>query len=306
MYEIMTFMNTITLNNEHTIPTLGYGTWRLPTDKAADLTEIAINTGYRHIDCAMIYGNEKEVGEGIKRAIDQGKVKRENLFITSKLWNTDHAPADVAEACRKTLADLGVEYLDLYLVHWGVAFEHGDNAEPLDENGLAKFAAVPMQETWQAMEKLVEEGLVKSIGVANFTAPMLIDLLSYAKIKPTMNQVELHPYHAQNELIKFCQSQNIAVTAYSPFGSADAPILGDSVVQSIAEKYKRTPAQLALKWAQQRGTIVIPKSADVSRVKENFEVGDFELSDEDMQAIHELDKRKIFVDPIEWWGFPYF
>lgn len=294
------------LNNRQTIPTIGFGTWRLPNDRAASLVKAAIESGYRHIDCAMIYENEKEVGDGIRHAIEQGIAKREDLFITSKLWNTDHASERVVEACRKTLSDLGLDYLDLYLVHWGVGFVYGDGMEPVDENGVAKFSFVPMQETWRAMERLVEEGLVKSIGVANFTAPMLVDLLSYAKVKPVMNQIELHPLHAQDDLVKFCQSQGIVVTAYSPFGSADAPVLKNSILQSIAEKYGRTPAQVALKWAAQRDTVVIPKSANEARIKENREIDGFELSDKDMETITALDQRKIFVDPVEWWGFPYF
>ena len=163
-----------------------------------------------------------------------------------------------------------------------------------------------MQETWRAMEQLVEDGLVKSIGVANFTAPMLIDLLSYAKIKPAINQIELHPLHVQDDLVQFCQRLSIAVTAYSPFGSADAPVLKHSVLQAIAKEYGRTPAQVALRWAVQRDTIVIPKSANPARIKENAEIDDFELSDKAMERISSLDQRKIFVNPIEWWGFPYF
>ncbi len=299
-------MKTIAFSNNQTMPVLGYGTWRLSADDAASLTEKALVEGYRHIDCAMIYGNEKEVGSGIANAISGGVVMREDLFVTSKLWNTDHATADVVAACKKTLNDLQLEYLDLYLVHWGVGFEQGKDAEPLDENGLAKFSFVPMQQTWQAMERLVAEGLVKSIGVANFTAPMLVDLLSYAKIKPVMNQIELHPYHAQRDLINFCSSQGIAVTAYSPFGSAGAPLLHDDTIKEIATTHGCTPAQVVLSWAIQRGAAVIPKSSSSERIKENIDVERVALSDAEMQKIAALDKRKIFVNPQDWWGFPYF
>lgn len=301
-------MNTLTLANQHTIPFAGFGTWELPKDTAADLVEAAIKAGYRHIDCAMVYENEREVGRGIRNAIDQGLVTRDELFITSKLWNTDHDPKHVEAACRKTLSDLGLEYLDLYLVHWGVAFEHGDDLEPLDKNGLAKFSFVPLQQTWRAMEALVQKGLVKSIGVSNYTAPMLIDLLSYAAIKPVMNQIELHPYHAQSALVAFCNAQGVAVTAYSPLGSASTGgvITKDPIINEIAVRHGKTPAQIALRWAVQRGTVAIPKTARIERLAENFAIFDFELSADDMTAIQKLDRKVPLVDPIEWWGFPYF
>lgn len=301
-------MNTLTLANQHTIPLAGFGTWELPKDTAADLVEAAIKAGYRHIDCAMVYENEREVGRGIRNAIDQGLVTRDELFITSKLWNTDHDPKHVEAACRKTLSDLGLEYLDLYLVHWGVAFEHGDDLEPLDKNGLAKFSFVPLQQTWRAMEALVQKGLVKSIGVSNYTAPMLIDLLSYAAIKPVMNQIELHPYHAQSALVAFCNAQGVAVTAYSPLGSASTGgvITKDPIINEIAVRHGKTPAQIALRWAVQRGTVAIPKTARIERLAENFAIFDFELSADDMTAIQKLDRKVPLVDPIEWWGFPYF
>jgi diketogulonate reductase-like aldo/keto reductase len=299
-------MNNITLSNGQAIPNVGFGTWNLEKNTVARSVEAAIKTGYRHIDCAMVYQNEKEVGEGLKNALDSGIVKREELFITSKLWNTDHDPKDVEAACRKTLSDLGLEYLDLYLVHWGVSFEHGEELEPLDENGLAKLSFVPEQQTWQAMESLPKKGLVRSIGVANFNATMLIDMLGYAKVKPLMNQIELHPYHAQDELIAFCAAQKITVTAYSPLGSTGAVVAEDAVLKQIGAKYNKTAAQVALRWALQRNTIAIPKTSHDERIAENFNIFDFELTPEDMQAISKINRRRPLVDPFDWWGFPYF
>lgn len=299
-------MNTATLSNAQKIPTIGFGTWNLKKTVATQAVEQAIETGYRHIDCAMVYENEKEVGKGIQQAIKRGIVRREDLFITSKLWNTDHGAKYAEQACRKTLADLGLDYLDLYLVHWGVAFEHGGELEPLDKNGLAKLSFVPLQQTWQAMESLVQKGLVKSIGVANYSAPMLIDLLGYATIKPTINQVELHPYFTQDALVAFCKSQKIAVTAYSPLGSTGAIVIHDPVIAVIAKKYDKTPAQVTLRWALQRGTIAIPKTSRSTMIAENFAIFNFELSANDMMAISKLNKNQRVVEPLDWWGFPYF
>ncbi len=206
----------IVLNTGAKMPFLGLGTWNAKKDRVGDAVEEALTKfGYSHIDCAWVYENEKEVGEAFRRVFNNGKRKREEIFITSKLWNDDHKKEHVVEACKQTLADLQLEYLDLYLMHFGIASPHGLGIEPLDANGMLITKKVSIRETWEAMEELVHLGLVKAIGVSNFTAPMLIDLLTYAKIVPAVNQIELHPYLQQNKLIEFCRAHGIAVTAYS-------------------------------------------------------------------------------------------
>ena len=299
-----------TLNDKKQIPALGLGTWKSEKGKVVQVVEKAVmDFGYRHIDCASVYGNEKEIGRGFNKIFSSKKVSRNDLFITSKLWNTKHHPNNVEKACKQTLNDLQLDYLDLYLMHWGIAFAPGNNLEPIGKDGLVKRESVSIRETWQAMEKLVEKGLVKSIGVSNFTVMMIMDLLSYAKIKPVMNQIEIHPYNSQQELVDFCHKQGIQVTAYSPLGSSDLnsqrPI-DDKTVIEIATRYKKTPAQILIRWSLQRDLVVIPKSTNFDRVAENIDVFGFELSDKDMENINKLNKNYRFVDPANWWGFSYF
>lgn len=301
----------IILNNGNKIPTLGLGTWQAERGVVGRAVEYAVlEAGYRHIDCAARYDNEPEIGEALGRVV-AGGVAREELFVTSKLWNTEHRPENVEKACRKTLADLGLEYLDLYLVHWGLPFAKGNNAEPMDEHGMAVMERVPIQDTWRAMEGLVKKGLVKSVGVSNFTVMMLMDLLAYAEIVPAMNQVELHPYLTQKGLLDFCRAKGIAVTAYSPLGSSDDPegkmrLMNEPVIVELAKKYGKTAAQILLHWAVARGTVVIPKSTRKERIKENSEIFDFDLTADEMERVEGLNRNHRFLNPVEWWGIDYF
>jgi len=293
-------MKTIKLNSGYKMPILGLGTWKSERNKVGKAVKHALTVaGYTHIDGAHVYRNEVEVGKIYSEVFKS--LKREEIFITSKLWNTSHAKADVEKACRKTLADLQLDYLDLYLMHWGLA-----------QNALFFFKPIPIRETWEAMENLVDLGLVKSIGVANFTAMMLHDLLTYAKIKPAMNQIELHPYNSQTELVAYCKSKKIAVTAYSPMGSpgtasSDKPkLMDDEVVQKLAKKYDKSPSQILIRWALERGTVVIPKSVTPERIEENINIFDFSLGASDMEQLNGLNQNLRYVDPSGYWGVPVF
>jgi len=315
--------NNLILNTGAKMPMIGLGTWKSPADKAGEAVKFALTEGgYNHIDCAAIYRNEKEIGSAFKEVFGDSKRKREDVFITSKLWNTEHQPKAVSKACQATLADLDLEYLDLYLMHWGVAAKPDDEPGPnsvgredeeLDENGILVTEKVSIQETWEAMEGLVKKGMVRAIGVANFTAPMILDLLTYAKIPPAVNQIELHPYLQQTELVEFCQAKNIVVTAYSPLGtpgnSAEKGLpvlLEDEKILEIAKSHGKSPAQVLLRWGIQRQTIVIPKSVTGARINENIAVFDFELSEKEMVDIVSLNRNLRFVNPSDWWKIPYF
>jgi D-xylose reductase len=309
-------MNQVINVTGQTMPAVGLGLWKLETNEVAEAVYNAIKNGYRHLDSAADYGNEQQVGEGIARALKDGLCSREDLWITSKLWNTFHRKEYVQQACEKSLSDLGLDYFDLYLIHFPIALQYVDINDryppewifnPQDDNPTMELDSVPLSETWAAMESLVENQLARQIGVCNYSAVLLHDLMSYARIKPAMLQIESHPYLTQDALIRTARSYNIAVTAFSPLGalsyvSLDMASKGDSVltetvVIKAAERASVTPAQVVLRWGLQRGTAVIPKTSKPERLVENLSLSGFNLTDEEMDAISALNENRRFNDP---------
>ena len=297
-------------------PPVGLGLWKIDKPNVASLIEQALRCGYRHLDSACDYGNEVEAGVGIRKALSAGLCRRDELWLTSKLWNTFHAARHVRPACERTLRDLGLEHLDLYLVHFPIALEYIDPEtryppgwffDPAAEVPRMRPARVPLAETWAAMEALVTAGLVRHIGVCNYGVSLLRDLLSYTRIRPAVLQVELHPYLAQEKLLRFCREEGIAVTAFSPLGAPSYVPLGMAseadnllthpLITNISNAAGRTPAQVLLRWGVQRGTAVIPKTSRPERLAENLAIFDFALSPEQMGAIGGLDTGRRFNDP---------
>jgi 2,5-diketo-D-gluconate reductase A len=264
----MTEVPTITLNNGVVIPQLGFGTYQITPDDAKQATLDALEVGYRHIDTAEMYGNEKQVGE----AVAASSIDRSEVFVTSKLNNGFHTRDAALAAFDGSLDALGFDYLDLFLIHW-----------PLPTIG-------DFVETWKAMQEMYESGRVKAIGVSNFQTAHLQRLFDETSIVPAVNQIEVHPYLVQDSLRAFDTAHGIATEAWSPI--AQGNVLDDEVIVSIAEKVGKTPAQVTLRWHIQRGDIVFPKSVTHSRVEENFAIFDFELSDDDIQSITELDRHE--------------
>ena len=257
------------------MPALGFGTWQAPPGLVAKSVDVAIASGMRHIDCAAVYGNEAEIGAKFTEIFKAGAVKREDLFITSKLWNNAHHPEDVEAACRRTLKDLQLEYLDLYLIHWPIAFQRGPVRIPADEKtGGTHQADVPIVDTWKAMEKLVDAGLVRNIGVCNYNEAQLRETFEAARIKPACHQIEVQPALANDEIRAVNKELGIVTTGYCPlgvgiFGARDVFTFKEPEFVAIAEKHNVGSASLALQWNLQSGNVVLTKSLAPARIAEN-------------------------------------
>lgn len=309
-------MKTIQLNSGRQLASVGLGLWKIDPSETAQVVESAIECGYRHFDSACDYGNEVQTGIGLNRALAKGDVTRDDLWVTSKLWNTYHRAEHVRPALMKSLEDLQLDYLDLYLIHFPIAsqfvpfeknYPPGWFTDPDADHPVMVPDRVSIIETWRAMEELAREGLIREIGVCNFGCSLLRDLINQADIAPSVLQVEMHPYLTQEKLVRFCHESGVAVTAFSPLGAqsyfslnmADASesVMEQAVIKKIASAHDRTAAQVLLRWGVQRGTSIVPKTTSVERLKENIALFDFALSDDEMKTITALDQHRRFNDP---------
>lgn len=302
-------MQYASLSNGDQMPLLGLGTWKSESRQVYTAVREAIKIGYRHIDCASVYGNEKEVGDAIRDAIQNHEVTRSELWITSKLWSNCHGKDRVEAALNQSIQNLGVDYLNLYLIHWPVSIKPEKAfAESVDD--LLSPEQSPISETWEAMESACEKGLTRHIGVSNFSVQKLQKLISSCKQKPEVNQVEHHPLLQQQALLEYCASEGILITAYSPLGSMDRPqalkvkdapvVLENPVIRSIAETRGCSPAQVVLAWDVQRGISAIPKSVKPSRLLENLQAAEIKLSTSELQTMEALDQNIRLVNGSFW------
>ncbi len=308
-------MKSFQLQSGQSIPAIGLGTWKMEGNTAYEAVKLALEIGYRHIDCAAIYSNEAEVGRAFKESFSNG-INRDDVWVTSKLWNDSHKAEHVRPALEKTLSDLQLECLDLYLIHWPVVIKHGKML-PDSGSDFVPLAEVPIMETWQALERCVEAGLVKHIGVSNFNQRRLQDILDNGSIKPATNQVECHPFLPQDDLLSYCQSNSIQTVAYSPLGSGDRPdrmkaetdpsLFESAALNELAAAKGISLGQLLLAWSANRNVVAIPKSTNEGRLRENLAAGEIELTSEEIAAIDNngTDHRFVHGKFFELPGSPY-
>ncbi|XP_071085037.1 aldo-keto reductase family 1 member B1-like [Haliotis cracherodii] len=308
---------SLTLNNGQKMPLVGIGSWQVNSaDECKDTIRAALDAGYRHIDTAYAYQNEAFIGEVLQEYFKAGKLKREDIFITTKLWVTYHETDRVPLCIAESLKNLQLDYVDMYLIHVPASMRETGKGKlfPLDENNKPAFSEVQLVDTWKGMEQVAREGKAKSIGVSNFNMQQIEMICKTATIKPATNQVECHLYLQQTKLFKFLKERGITLTAYSPFGSPARPahlqvegapkVLEDPVAKDLAAKYKRSVGQIHLRYLVQRGIIVIPKSSNPERIRENLQVLDFKLSDSDMSKLASQDRKLRFFTALEFKGHP--
>jgi len=304
----MTHQPTIKLNSGFEMPVLGYGTFLSKLGEIGPAVKLALELGYKLIDCAAAYENEKDIGEVFHKVFSEGKIKREDIFITSKLASHNMNPKAMEAALDTTLSELQLQYLDLYLLHQPVP------CKSVGGKSVAEHAGYGIADIWRVMEELQHKGKVRSIGVSNFPTILVNEVLCTCKIRPAVNQIERTPYLSQPKHVKFCRDHGICITSYSPLGNPGLvstskphikPVLEHDIIKNIAANHKKTPAQVLIKWQMQGGFVVIPKSVKFERIKENFDVFDFELSEDDVKSIDGMNQNLRLFDQ-EWHGVPTF
>jgi alcohol dehydrogenase (NADP+) len=294
------------LNNEvGDIPALGFGTLIPDAAETITATRDALEAGFRHFDCAERYRNEREVGEALQAGMAAGSITRQDIFVTTKLWNTNHRPERVEPAFEASLDRLRVEYLDLYLIHTPFAFQPGDEQDPRDQNGNVIYDnGVMLLDTWRAMESLVDHGRCRAIGLSDITLNELLPIYESARIKPAVVQVESHPYLPETELLEFCKKRGVVFLAFAPLGHGMKPgLLEDPVISAIAERVGKTPAQVLLAWAVQRGTALLTTPKSAARARENFDIS--ALPEDALNEINRIQSRQR-LNPVVTTGVPGF
>ena len=274
------------------MPALGFGTLIPDAAETRNATRTALETGFRHLDCSERYRNEEQVGQAIREAVDAGRLNRNELFLTTKLWNNNHRPERVQPAIESSRKRLQLDYIDLYLMHTPYAFQPGDDQDPRDQNGNVIYdEGITLMDTWRAMENLVDRGECKTIGLSDVSLEQVREVFEQARIKPAVVQIESHPYLPENEILEFCNSNGLVLLAFAPLGHGIKPgVMEDPVIVAIAQRLNKTPAQVLLAWAIQRGIAVLTTPKTPARAKENFDVS--ALPDDAMEQINAIQTRQ--------------